>query len=136
MVLQEERQRDIGSHLPHSLPPFQLSESPSPLANAAQNQGPRQRNKLYCTHCHKTSHTIDKCYQLHGFPLGFGRGRGRGFSQEISSNSDRSVHRVHQVESDSACSPFQLPQPPIPVPAPSPTLSTDQCQQLINFLQY
>ena len=24
-----------------------------------------------CTHCGKTSHTVDKCYKKHGFPPGF-----------------------------------------------------------------
>jgi hypothetical protein len=24
-----------------------------------------------CTHCGMAGHTVDKCYKLHGFPLGF-----------------------------------------------------------------
>lgn len=60
LILQEERQRDIGS-IPTFFTP--MSETPSMLAHAAQGPGHRSRDKLFCTHCHKTNHTIDKYFQ-------------------------------------------------------------------------
>lgn len=121
LVLQEERQRDIGNSLPPLIPTLPASESPSPLANAVQNSPYRPRDKLYCTHCHKTNHTVDKCFQLHGFPPGFGRGRGSGLSIDTHSHTGRSVHSVAHVGSDTT-------QPP-PLPSsPQPSLNTSFSQ--------
>lgn len=51
-------------------------------------------------HCHKTNHTVDKCFQLHGFPPGYPRGRDRGTHTDASSSAGRSVHNVVQLGSD------------------------------------
>lgn len=32
---------------------------------------PQGKERPQCTHCGKMGHTADKCYKLHGFPLGF-----------------------------------------------------------------
>ncbi|GJR61218.1 ribonuclease H-like domain-containing protein [Tanacetum coccineum] len=36
-----------------------------------QNKGLGRNNNLVCKHCHRTEHTIDKCFELNGYPLGF-----------------------------------------------------------------
>ncbi|XP_020870726.1 uncharacterized protein LOC110225407 [Arabidopsis lyrata subsp. lyrata] len=45
------------------------SESTSASVNATYNhsKGP----KVICSHCGYTGHTVDKCYKIHGYPLGF-----------------------------------------------------------------
>lgn len=53
-------------------------------------------DKLFCTHCQKTNHTVDKYFQLHGYPPGFGRGRGRGSQSDTGSSFGRLVHNVTQ----------------------------------------
>ena len=35
------------------------------------NSGRKGKDRLVCTHCGKTGHTVDKCYKLHGFPPRF-----------------------------------------------------------------
>lgn len=68
LVIQEERQKGIGIS-PGSLVVAPVSEPPGYI-NAIQNHnGGRGREKLFCTHCQRTNHTVDKCFQLHGFPL-------------------------------------------------------------------
>ena len=39
--------------------------------NYVGNNGIKGKEKPVCTHYGKSSHTIDKCYKLHGFPLGY-----------------------------------------------------------------
>lgn len=51
-----------------------LSEPVEMLTNAAHSRYNKPRERLYCTHCGKTNHATDKCFQLYGFPLGFDRG--------------------------------------------------------------
>lgn len=104
--------------------------------NAAQNFGNKGKEKWFCTHCKRTNHTIDKCYQLHGFSPGFGRERGRGFVTD--SNAQQSVNNVAgtQYSSDtstpnSSTSTFVQP----PLSSQSPSLTADQCQQLLVYLQ-
>lgn len=139
LVVQEERQRDLGAVSYPISPSLPLSESPSMLANAAQAHPHRLKDKLYCTHCHKTNHTVDKCFQLHGFPPGFPRGRGRGFSSDAGSGSaiGKSVHNVVQVGHDGVQphNPHSSQPPILPTANTPSSLSPEQCQQLISFLQ-
>jgi hypothetical protein len=74
-VVQEESQRQI----------FIGTMNPNPVAlitksiPTQQNRFPRQfpwKEKPICTHCGITSHTADKCYKLHGFPLDSSSQRG------------------------------------------------------------
>lgn len=133
LVLQEERQRDINHGLLPTPPTSPMSESPVILSNATQNFGNRSIDKLFCTHCHKTNHTVDKCFVLHGFPPGFSRGRGRGAHSDAHSSIGRSVHNMNQSAPDGmpAISPILYH----PSAATPPSLSLEQCQQLITFLQ-
>ncbi|GKE32645.1 hypothetical protein Tco_1451967, partial [Tanacetum coccineum] len=36
-----------------------------------QSKGPGRNNNLVCKHCHMAGHTIDRCYELNGYPPGF-----------------------------------------------------------------
>jgi hypothetical protein len=76
LVIQEESQMEIfiGSMIPNiaammtKFVPLQQSVSPQ------QNRYVRQfsrKEKPMCTHCGMAGHIVDKCYKLHGFPLGF-----------------------------------------------------------------
>ncbi|XP_062118862.1 uncharacterized protein LOC133832553 [Humulus lupulus] len=68
MVVQEERQRKHGPS---------YNTNPMAASNSAlnSNQYPSSRTKKIrptCSHCQKLGHLKDKCYFLHGFPLGYG----------------------------------------------------------------
>jgi len=46
------------------------SEARKPFGRGKPTTGsyPPKNNSKYCTFCHKTNHTVDFCYQKHGFP--------------------------------------------------------------------
>ena len=69
LVVQEERQRSIGSRLfaPSNSMAFNAS-SPAPSVAIASSHNKPNRERPICTHCGLTRHTIDRCYKLHGFP--------------------------------------------------------------------
>jgi len=83
LLVQEERQRHVKSRND-----FQ-SEGASFTAGAGLNNAPRnpfikrpegRRASLFCEHCKRTGHTMDKCYKLHGYPNKNRQGgRGRTF---------------------------------------------------------
>lgn len=77
-MLQEEKQREIQS------PAQAFSESASMSVNARTSnslgynqKGNGEKRALYCTNCKKTNHTIDKCFFLNGFPLGYRENKGK-----------------------------------------------------------
>lgn len=108
LVLPEERQRSAYVVAGENNYPHPLSEPVGMLTNASQSNYGKPRDKLHCTHCGKTNHTIDKCFQLHGFPPGFGRGRGR--PPENNGSVSRSIHNVSNddVYSDLGTAPVSL----------------------------
>ncbi|XP_041995943.1 uncharacterized protein LOC121746088 [Salvia splendens] len=125
LVIQEERQRLInGNALSTNSSPIPPA-SELPYANAASLFG-RVLNKFLCSHCRKTNHPVEKCFILHGFPPGFGRGRGKppqsagfpshasGFAGNPNSHQQRSINHVEDTAN--------LP-------------SFDLYQQLISLLQ-
>ena len=85
MVVQEERQRNIGSgsSLPDTVSMvFGTSSSANSLAyvgNSGTSKAPSgsygnsktRRNKVVCTHCSFNGHTKKNCYKLIGYPPGW-----------------------------------------------------------------
>ena len=81
LVTQEENQRNIHTTVNDPVT-FSVKHG-----NNRPNQGRSQKmEKSICSHCGFTGHTIDKCYKLHGYPLGY-RPRQRNItSNQISPN--------------------------------------------------
>jgi hypothetical protein len=46
------------------------ASNPIALVNSNRAGGKQQQSKLKCTHCGMTNHTVDKCYELVGYPKG------------------------------------------------------------------
>ena len=91
LISQEENQRKIGNS--HSLsfdglnssafvvknssgkkPDFSGSSTQFSRGNAGySNNGNNgsKKDRPFCTHCISLGHTIDHCYKLHGYPLGY-----------------------------------------------------------------
>ncbi|XP_057775989.1 uncharacterized protein LOC130994885 [Salvia miltiorrhiza] len=122
LVLQEERQRSIEFGLPQSS--LTNTEVQGSLINATGiARGRGGRGKFLCTHCGKTSHTVDKCFEIIGYPPGYGRGRGKpqGFSTDTMSRS------ANQLSSgDTMITQAQGVVPPF---------STADMTRMISFLQ-
>ncbi|XP_061369168.1 uncharacterized protein LOC133312043 [Gastrolobium bilobum] len=70
-----------------------------------------------CTYCGRTNHTVETCFQKHGFPPGF---RGRGNS---SANNVETSYQILNREAPPQASENQFP------------FSQEQCQQLMLLLQ-
>ena len=69
LLVQEERQRQVKSSAQ-----FQGEAASFNASTVTYNQitGQRKpegrRSQLFCTHCKRTGHTIEKCYKIHGYP--------------------------------------------------------------------
>ncbi|XP_057972774.1 uncharacterized protein LOC131160917 [Malania oleifera] len=67
LLVQEERQREISSVI--------ITEPTAMLGRATGNQGNKQshgkKERPMCSHCGLLGHTAEKCYKLHGYPLGY-----------------------------------------------------------------
>ncbi|XP_041025344.1 uncharacterized protein LOC121265732 [Juglans microcarpa x Juglans regia] len=73
LVLQEERQRDIGSPLISHIPSAALSLT---AKQAHQIKPSTRKDRPICSHCSVPGHTIEKCFKLHGYPPGY-RSKGK-----------------------------------------------------------
>ena len=61
------------------------------------NSGGKGKDRPVCTHCGKTGHTVDKCYKLHGFPLGFKFKNKTAMAYQVSSRSSSEfISPMHQ----------------------------------------
>ena len=65
------------------------SEKVSNAANALSYNSKSQSNHPYCTHCNRSGHTADRCYQLHGFPPDY-----KGKYKNGNSNSRLQVNQA------------------------------------------
>ncbi|KAG2717073.1 hypothetical protein I3760_03G155800 [Carya illinoinensis] len=124
LVLQKEKQREIVSD---SLSP---TESVAMLSNrdpardssrgSTGSNGPKhnksfvsRKDRPYCTHCGLSMHTIDKCYKIHSYPLGYKlKSQNPNINQAIASQS---------ISDSVLTQNFHFSQ--------------EQCKQLISFLQ-
>lgn len=76
---------------------FQISASSPPLLNATQASVPGKQNRLVCTHCGYNGHTVDTCYKIHGYPVGF-KHKTRQQADKTSKQSNHPKPVVAQVE--------------------------------------
>ncbi|KAJ0615740.1 putative transcription factor interactor and regulator CCHC(Zn) family [Helianthus annuus] len=84
------------------------------------NKGPNPN--LKCTNCNKVGHTVDRCYELVGYPQGYKSKFGQGNSQGNRVNKSMSNKPVTDVPSSSSTS-------------PTPSLTSDQITQLLGLLK-
>jgi len=80
LLAQEERQRQVRTE-----PQF-LGDNASFTAGttkpiAVQRRPDNKRSNLFCEHCKKPGHTVDRCYKIHGYPTKT-QNRGRGGYQQ------------------------------------------------------
>ncbi|XP_057787111.1 uncharacterized protein LOC131004437 [Salvia miltiorrhiza] len=115
MVLQEECQRSI-EFVPQA-PQINTENSGSMINATGYAKGRGAKGKFLCTKCGKTNHTVDKCFEIIGYPPGNGRGRGK-----TQSDSGRFVNQVSGDESGN-------------LSKASGTMTTADMARIISFLQ-
>ncbi|KAM1571236.1 hypothetical protein ACFX10_036164 [Malus domestica] len=60
------------------------------------------RKPLHCTHCDQDYHTIDTCYQLHGYPPGHRLHKVKPQKGNNHPKKERSSSLAHQVSANAA----------------------------------
>ncbi len=73
LVVQEERQRKINipSYAPTGDSVTLFTRGEAPRNNYGGRGQFQKRERLLCSHCGITGHTVDKCYKLHGYLLDY-----------------------------------------------------------------
>ncbi|XP_073037030.1 uncharacterized protein [Primulina eburnea] len=129
LVIQEERQRSIHQNLSqitvvHSSNATAAKSSSSFNLKGGKFDKLSRNDKLICSHCHYTGHTVDKCYKLHGFPPGHPR-----FQQQQPRGHINAINAPHDG--------VNVPYADISNQSTSQlgdSLTPNQCQQLLTFL--
>ena len=67
LFIQEEMKRSVGNSV--RVESTALATKLQNFATSSHNA--KGKDRPLSTHCGKLGHTMDKCYKLHGFPLGF-----------------------------------------------------------------
>jgi hypothetical protein len=98
LVLQEERQPSlsVSSLSFNQSTTALLSKTVPPTQNRFVNNKGNSTRKDHptCSHCGLTSHTMEKCYRLHGFPPGFKFTKGKNTSHATNQVSDGDVPQL------------------------------------------
>uniref|UniRef100_A0A803P5C5 CCHC-type domain-containing protein n=1 Tax=Cannabis sativa TaxID=3483 RepID=A0A803P5C5_CANSA len=106
MIIQEERQRSLGS----------ADTIPLVVATSSLPTNPPRAKKPHpsCSNCGKSGHLVEKCYFLHGFPPSYGdkKRQDKGKAKANHASTSKNDADGHSISSD---------------------LST-QCQHLISLL--
>ncbi|XP_041025357.1 uncharacterized protein LOC121265750 [Juglans microcarpa x Juglans regia] len=116
LVLQEEQQRDIGLVLVPDTQSIVFSSTTKHVPMAK----PSTRRPI-CSHCSIPRRTMEKCFELHGYPPGY---RSKGRSSNSTSISHPSINSAHHNSVNTANSTLN----------PSMPFTPQQCQQLWAFL--
>ncbi|XP_060971042.1 uncharacterized protein LOC133037683 [Cannabis sativa] len=99
MIIQEERQRSLGSS---EIVPFAAASSST---NPPRAKKPRPS----CSNCGKPGHLVDKCYFLHGFPPGYGdkkkqdKGKGKANTASTHNPKPENDHQLTHADITSHC---------------------------------
>ena len=90
LVLQEESHKNLGhggSNASQTDVVAMYANSKSNSRNTTWNKGNGKKERPFCTHCNIPRHTINKCYKIHGYPLGYKpKGKGNATANQVSSN--------------------------------------------------
>ena len=78
-----------------------------------QKKTDSKRSQLFCDHCERTSHSIDKCHRLHGFPSSSNRFQGKGRGGQGPAGSARKAYNTWS-ESDQQQGSLETPTPNLP----------------------
>ena len=88
LIVQEERQHAVNQGLSLSNDFQILGDSGISIVAASFNSKSKQERPLY-SHYGIQGHTVEKCYKLHGYPLGY-KTRGKSNPSKVQINQTRS----------------------------------------------
>ena len=108
MIIQEERQKSIGTTSTNPTD-AQLAFATKAITHKSKAQ---KKDRPICSHCGITGHTVDKCFKIHGYPLGY-KFKGKNSS-----------HAANQIATN------EVPY----APEASVTVPANQYQQLLAIL--
>ncbi|XP_062089088.1 uncharacterized protein LOC133795651 [Humulus lupulus] len=97
MIIQEERQRKLGSFQTPNL--LVVTTSTNNFSSKTKKPQPT------CTNCKKIGHYVDKCYFLHGFPPGYGdkkNQQGKTHASAHSTNGSADASTSHNIPSSTS----------------------------------
>ena len=122
LLVQEERQRQVRSE--HQFPTENASFTASSPKAAKRPEG--RRSALFCEHCKRPGHTMDRCYKIHGYPnKSQGKGKG-GYSHTVN-------RKAYNSWTEQPAQEASVNQPEIQT-STLPGLNPDQSKQLYQFL--
>jgi len=69
LLVQEERQRQVKDSAQFQGEGASFNANTTNFRQAArQRRQEGKRNQLFCTHCKRNGHILEKCYKIHGYP--------------------------------------------------------------------
>ena len=97
LVIQDEKQREINTSpvYPGASTSFIIATQSGGVFKPSKGSVESKKNSSTCAHCKKASHSIDKCYRIHGIPPDFKFTKQRKF-QTLANNAYHVVEEVNQ----------------------------------------
>ena len=129
LLAQEERQRQvkIGNHFQSEGTSFSAITGGSNTRYPGPRKPDNRRSMLFCDHCKRNGHTIDKRYKIHGYP-GANNGdtsKGAGRNPNHNKQNYKGAHNAWgEAESQATDPTFAI----------IPSLNQEQSKQLIQFI--
>jgi len=118
LPVKEERQRQVKVEVSFLGENASLSVGTNKSLNSyKRNEG--KRPQLFCDHCKRTGHTIEKCYKLYGYPS---RPVGRGRGANHQGQNTTAYNTWTESDNQEAVSDPQVPL--------MPSLNAEQSKQL------
>ncbi|XP_041017880.1 uncharacterized protein LOC121260094 [Juglans microcarpa x Juglans regia] len=68
LLLQEESQRQLTNSVCHETHALLVKQNTQQFVQSKFSKDKQNKSSLYCTHCGYNGHTVEKCFQLHGYP--------------------------------------------------------------------
>ena len=68
LVLQQEKQVEVSLNRDNLIHHAMLADQNNLMVQAHHVQ--KKKNTLHCSYCDRDYHSVEKCYYLHGFPMG------------------------------------------------------------------
>ena len=112
LLIQDEVQRTMTNGASTHVESTMLAAKGQNFSSkSTSNHNNKGKDRPMCTHCGKLGHTIDKCYKLHGFPLGFKFKNKPSMAHQVSSGQiSKSMSFASPLHNHSTFTPDQYQQ--------------------------